>query len=150
MPREFAPFTTKQMVVRGEKIDWKEVTIDLENDLKIGRDLQKQLRTSMSTYGWYAQLKEHAHAAMKQAEFAQTRANAKLYAKLREKFPKVTETQIKNKVVLHKRYVKCAKRLLMWQERFRMLDNICYSLKERNDNLRTLEATERRERDGKY
>jgi hypothetical protein len=126
------------------------INVDIADDLRIGRDLQKALRTSMTTLGWYLQLKEQAHAKMKQAKYRSHRTFESQYDVLRTLHPKMTETQIKNKVHLTRKWRKRIERYMVWRDRYRMLDVLCHALYERNQNLRTLESSERKERLGAY
>lgn len=147
--RTFAPFQTQRLDVRSGK-PIETIDVDIAADLRIGHDLQDELRKSMSTYTWYAQLKEHAHAAMKMAKYRQHQASERIYDEVRALNPKMSETQVKNKVHLHTKWLKRTRSYMRWRDRYRMLHELCTALRERNDNLRTLEATERREREGKY
>lgn len=149
--REISPLTTQQAFSRrdGKRV-WKTITVQIAEDLRIGRDLQKALRTSMSTFVWYAQLKEQAHAQLKQVEHDLDALYDEIYDTLKPLHPKTTETALKSKIHLDERWRKLAKRRLLWQSRYRMLDVYTFALRERNDNLRTLEATERSERNGKH
>lgn len=146
--RVFSPLETQRIDSRGKPIDT--VHIDIAEDMRIGRDLQKALRTSMTTWAWYAQLKEQAHAKMKQAKYRQHRISEVIYDDIRSQNPRMSETQVKNKVKLDKRWLKRTEAYMKWRDRYRMLHELCIALKERNDNLRTLEASERREREGAY
>lgn len=146
--RSFSPFSTQRIDSTGKPIET--VHIDIANDMRIGRDLQKALRTSMSTWAWYAQLKEQAHVMMKQMKYRVHCTTEELYAEIKEASPKLTETAVKNRIHLDSRWRKRMRRYMRWRDRFRMLQELCTQLKERNDNLRTLEASERRERGGAY
>lgn len=146
--RTFAPFQTQRLDKRGKPIET--IDIDLGADLRIGHDIQKALRTSMATYAWYAQLKEQAHAAMKQAKYRSYRSAETLYDEIKTKNPKMTETQVKNKIHLSRQWLKRTRAYMKWRDRHRMLHEICVALKDRNENLRTLESSERSERSGKY
>jgi len=147
--REFSPFATERIDARtGKPIET--VHIDIAADMRIGRDLQKALRTSVSTWAWYAQLKEQAHAKLEQCKDRLEHVGAVIYEEIRSTNPKLTETNVKNKVKLDERWQKANKSCRKWSARHRMLHEICVQLKERNDNLRTLESSERKERDGAY
>lgn len=147
--KKFAKFVT-------QSIDWKTgkpketIEIDIAADMKIGHDLQKALRTSMTTLSWYQQLKEMAHAKMKEAKYRSHLTAERVYDEVRGLNPKLSETQVKNKVHLSTEWIKYIERYMKWRDRYRMLHELCVALKERNDNLRTLEASERREREGAY
>jgi len=146
--RTFAPFFTQQLDKRGKPAGI--VHIDLERDLVIGRDIQKALKTSMSRYGWYVQLKEQAHTMMKQKAYEAHCLEEEIYDEIRSVHAKLSETQVKNRVHLDKRWRKKTRAYMKWVTRYRMLSDICVALKERNENLRTLESSERHERLGKY
>ena len=146
--RTFAPFVTERVNERGEVIE--KVEIDLADDLRIGRDLRRALKTSMSTLGWYMQLKEQAHAMMKHWRYLAHRREESAYYEIRVDNPKLSETAVKNRVHLDKRWLKRIKKYMLWRNRYRMLSEVCVALKERNDNLRTLESSERKERDAHY
>jgi hypothetical protein len=126
------------------------VHIDLGRDLHIGRDLQDELRSSMERFGWYVQLKEQAHAMMKQKAYNAHCLEEEIYDEVRAQHPRLSETQVKNKVHLDKRWRKRTRSYMRWRDRYRMLSDICVALKERNENLRTLESSERAERAGRY
>lgn len=147
--RVFSPFATQCIHPRTGK-PTETIHVDIAADMKIGRDLQKALRTSMTTWVWYAQLKEQAHAKMKQAKYRQHRVGEEIYVEIRAQNLRMSETQIKNKVHLDKRWLKRTERYMLWRDRYRMLHELCIALKERNDNLRTLESSERKEREGAY
>lgn len=147
--RVFAPFQTQRLDVRtGKAVET--IHIDIAADMSIGVDLRKELRTSMTTLMWYAQLKEHAHAAMKQARYRQHKTFEDTYDEIRAQNLKLSETQVKNRVHLSPAWRLRTEKYMKWRDRYRMLHELCVALKERNDNLRTLESSERRERDGKY
>jgi len=147
--KTFAPFHTERVDMRTGKV-LERIDIDIAADMKIGHDLQKELRTSMSTLAWYAQLKEQAHAKMKQAKYRSHQAHETVYDEIRSTSPKLSETQCKNKVRLSPKWRKWIERYMKWRDRYRMLHELCVTLKERNDNLRTLESSERKERTGAY
>lgn len=147
--REFSPFSTQRIDARtGKPIET--VHIDIAADLRIGRDLQRQLRRSVSTWAWYAQLKEQAHAKLEDCKDKLEHVGAVIYDEIRTANPKLSETNVKNKVKLDERWQKANRRCRKWNARHRMLHEICVWCKERNDNLRTLESSERQERGGKY
>lgn len=147
--REFLPFSTQRIDPKtGRIIDT--VHIDIAADMAIGHDLQRALRKSMTTWAWYSQLKEQAHAKMKQAKYRVHCMYEKVYDELRQQHSKMSETQVKNKVHLDRRWRRRTRRYMLWRDRYRMLYELCVALKERNDNLRTLESSERREREGAY
>lgn len=148
MKREFAPFFTQQLDKNGKPAGL--VRIDLDADLRIGHDLQKSLKTSMHRYGWYIQLKEAAHRMMKQKAYEAHCLEEEIYDEVRSVNARLSETQVKNKVHLDKRWRKKTKAYMKWRDRYRMLNEICIALKERNENLRTLESSERHERLGRY
>lgn len=148
--RTFAPFVCWQLTVRNGKRKWSKVTINVEEDLRVSKDLQRALRKSMTTLGWYMQLKEFAHARMKRAMFRVHSAEEEIYDDLRREHAKLSETQVKNKVRLQPRWRKLTERYMHERDRYRFLSDIVVALKERNENLRTLESSERAERQGKY
>lgn len=147
--KKFSKFTTERIdFSTGKTIE--KIQIDISRDLRIGRDLQKQLKTSMHTLGFYLQLKEMAHAKMKQMKYQSHQVFEEIYDEVRIAHPKLSETQVKNKVHLSAEWRKRTERYMRWRDRYRMLHELCIALKERNDNLRTLESSERKERDGGY
>lgn len=147
--REFSPFRTERVDMRTGKV-LEKVDIDMRADLKIGHDIQKALKTSMETFGWYTQLKEQAHAKMKQAKYKSHQISEEIYDEIRTQNARLSETQVKNKVHLSPKWRRMIERYMKWRDRYRMLDAICKALYERNQNLRTLESSERKERDGTY
>lgn len=149
MKREFSPFSTQRIDARtGKPIET--VHIDIAADMRIGRDLQRELKRSVSTWAWYAQLKEQAHAKLDALKERLEHVGAVVYDEIKTANPKLSETNAKNKVKLDERWQKANRRCLKWSMRYRMLCEICTLSKERNDNLRTLEASERKERDGAF
>lgn len=146
--KTFTAFQTERLDKEGNVIETMD--IDLANDFHIGRDLQKALRTSMPTLMFYAQLKEQAHAAMKQQKHLSYRIEEKIYDEIRAVSPRLSETQVKNKIHLDKRWLRRIRKYMHWRDRYRMLHEIVSALRDRNENLRTLESSERAERAGKY
>ena len=145
----FTPFRTQRLDLKtGKAIET--IDIDIASDMRIGQDLRKELRESMTRWMWYAQLKEHAHTAMKQERYRQHKIFEDVYDNLRMLNPKLSETQVKNKVHCSEEWRRQTEKYMRWRDRYRMLHELCIALKERNDNLRTLESSERRERDGHY
>ncbi len=147
--KKFSRFRTERIDFRTGKVI-ERIALDVAKDLRIGHDIQKQLKTSMSTWAFYAQLKEMAHAKMKHAKYRSHQISEEIYDEIRTANPKMSETQCKNKVHLSPTWRKWTERYMKWRDRYRMLHEFCIALKERNDNLRTLESSERKEREGAY
>lgn len=147
--KTFSPFRTGRINWRtGKVIEW--IDLDPAADLRIGSRTQKQIKTSTHTLGWYMQLKEMAHVKMKQAKYRSYQISEEIYDEIRAQSPRLSETQVKNKVHLSKAWRKQTEKYMTWRDRYRMLSDFCTALKERNDNLRTLESSERREREGTF
>jgi len=147
--KKFSTFTTERIDFRTGKTIEK-LSVDVARDLKVGTDIQKALRTSAHTLGWYMQLKEMAHAKMKHAKYRAHLVAEEKYDEIKLANPRMSETYVKNKIHLSPAWRKCIRRYMKWRDRYRMLSEFCVALKERNDNLRTLESSERKEREGAY
>lgn len=145
--RNYAPFTTYRVDAKGYAIKDEPITIDIGADLKIGRDLQRALRENARLLGWYSQLKEHAHIGMKQAAYRAKCREEDVYEQIRDDNTRMSETQVKNKVHRDPKWRKLTERYMTWRNRFRMLDDICRIMHARNQDLRTLESSERSERE---
>lgn len=147
--KTFSSFRTGRIDWRSGKVkEW--IELDPAEDLKVGRDIQKALKTSTHTLGWYMQLKEMAHAKMKQAKYKSHQISEEIYDEVRSAHAKLSETQVKNKVHLSPAWRKKIEIYMQWRDRYRMLNELCVALKDRNDNLRTLESSERKEREGAF
>lgn len=147
--KTFSPFRTGRIDWRtGKVIEW--IDLDPAADLRVGRDTQKALKTSTHTLGWYMQLKEMAHTKMKQEKYKSHQIFEEVYDEIRSQSAKLSETQVKNKVHLSPDWRKRTEKYMQWRNRYRMLHELCIALKDRNDNLRTLESSERKEREGAF
>lgn len=123
------------------------VVLDVKADMSIGNDLVSELRDSAGLLAWYALLKEHAHEAMKQAKYRMHKRFEAKYDDIKAETPKMTETAVKNAVHRDSKWRRYTEKYMKWRYRYRMLNELCNAMTERNNNLRTLEASKRKERD---
>lgn len=124
------------------------VEIDVRNDFAVRKmSLQTELREVAGLQAWYGMLKEQAHSMMKRKRYAWHKEHERYADKVRTEFPKANVGDVKNKVNLQPKVRKAIERYMLWRDRHRMLHMLHEAMRDRHQTLRTIEASERKERE---
>lgn len=123
------------------------VTIDPAKDFPIGPDLRRELRDSPGVLAFYGTLREQALAKKKHCRYKWLKLHEKLYEQLREEHPKLSETGLKVKINRDKGVLHWIEQYMLWSRRHGMLDMLYDAWAERHQTLRTLETSQRGERE---
>lgn len=143
--RAFTLLVTERLDETLENIV-EEVQIDVKADFVIGPDLMKELADSPGILAWYTQLKEQAHAMMKKARYREHSLREDMYNEIKSANARMSETAIRTQIYQTSKMRKRVERYMLWATRYRQLHELCEAWKVRNENLRSMETSMRRDR----
>ncbi len=128
----------------------KIIEVDPQKDAKVSSDLTRELMRIGPLYGWYAQLRDQASTQLREARYVEHCVDEDVYAELRAKNPKATETVIKMAVRKDPRMRKAFRERMDAEEMHEKLKSAVDTMVQKGyalTNLTNLHRTERSMKD---
>jgi hypothetical protein len=116
----------------------KIIEVDPQKDSFIGSDLDISLRRLPGLLSWYMALRDRAKARLRDAKHEEHNAEEDVYAEIRERNPKVTETTVKMAVKKDPRMRKAFRERMDAEDMYQKLSSAVESISEKRWSLQAL------------
>lgn len=117
----------------------KEISVDWASAVRIGKDLEKELRELPSKLAWFIELRNNAADQGRIVKEEEETAMAEVYVELKDEMGlKATETAIKTSVKANPRVREAIRARVEDESRLKRLDSICNLLIEKRWALMSL------------
>jgi len=120
-----------------------------QRDARIGSDLDQELRRLPGVMSWWVALRDGAKKHLNEAMHEEHNTSEDLYAEVRVKQPKATETTVKMAVKAHPRMRKAFRARMDAEDMHRRLESQCVAIGEKRFMLTNLTKTAQMERGAK-
>lgn len=127
----------------------KIIEVDPQKDSFIGSDLDLSLRRLPGLLSWYLALRDRAKTRLRDAKHAEHNAGEDIYAEVRERNPKVTETTVKMAVKKDPRMRKAFRERMDAEDMYQKLSSAVEAIIQKGWSLRGLVDNAVRERNTK-
>jgi hypothetical protein len=124
----------------------KVIEVDPQKDAKIGSDLSTELRRLPGVLSWWVALRDRAAKHLRECQHEEHNVSEDLYAELRAKNPKVTETTIKMAVKADPRMRKAFRARMEAEDMHQKLKSQVGAIEEKRWSLQGLVKTALMER----
>ncbi len=113
----------------------KEMEVDYSRDVRIGPDLERELRELPSRMAWFASIRDGAADALRASQHEEYCTEEDLYLEIKTQLEdlgsKVTETEVKNRVKAHPRMRTAYRAQMAAKERARHAESVFQLLVEK-------------------
>lgn len=116
----------------------KTIEVDPQKDAFIGSDLNLSLRRLPGLLSWYMALRDRAKTRFRDAKFEEHNASEDIYAEIRERNPKVTETTVKMAVKKDPRMRKAFRERMEAEDMLQKLESAVKAIDEKRWSLQGL------------
>lgn len=116
----------------------KVIEVNPQKDARIGSDLDQELRRLPAVLSWYIALADEAEKHLREAQHEEHNVSEDLYAELRAKSPKSTETTIKMAVKVLPRMRKAFRARMDAEDMHQKLKNQVKAIEEKKWSLQGL------------
>lgn len=116
----------------------KTIEVDPQKDAFIGEDLSLSLRRLPGLLSWYMALRDRAETRLRETRHTEHNVSEDIYAEIRERSPKVTETTVKMAVKKDARMRKAFRDRMDAEDMYQKLKSAVEAISEKRWSLQAL------------